>query len=95
MVNAASIHPTMEVVSANGIQLGTVDSVEGHTIKLRRKDPDAHGQHHYIPLEWVESIGVDLRLNKTWEEARHEWQTAPPAAGSFTRLPWRAAAKPL
>ena len=46
MVNTASIRPKMEVVSANGIQLGTVDSVEGNTIKLRKKDPDAHGQHH-------------------------------------------------
>jgi len=75
MVDASAIREKMEVVASNGIELGTVDKVEGDSIKLRRKDPDAQGRHHFIPLDWVESVGLNVRLTKSWEEARAEWRT--------------------
>src|SRR5690349_16419933 len=41
---------------AEGVHVGTVDHLDGDRfIKLKRKDsPD--GQHHWIPLEWVEKV---------------------------------------
>ena len=47
----------MAVHGSCGGRVGTVDSVEGHLIKLTRDGPNAAGQHHYIPVQWVASVG--------------------------------------
>ncbi len=76
MVDAAQIKEHVEIVGSDGAHVGTVDHMEGSDrIKLTRKDPAAHGHHHYIPLEWVESVENDkVRLNKTGQEAEAHWQ---------------------
>jgi hypothetical protein len=76
MVDATQIKEHTEVVGSDGAHVGTVDHMEGSDrIKLTRRDPAAHGQHHYIPLEWVDSVEGDrVRLNKTGEEAQAQWQ---------------------
>jgi len=53
----------MQVKDANGEHVGTVDHVEGDQLKLTRSgSPD--GQHHYVPLEQVESMDeVAVYLN--------------------------------
>jgi hypothetical protein len=79
MADTSGIREHMEVVSASGIHVGTVDKFEGDSIKLTRNDPDAAGQHHYIPLAWVESVGQTVRLNKEWSEVKDHWQAAPAA----------------
>jgi hypothetical protein len=81
MVDASTIREHMEVVASNGIHLGTVDRVEGDSIKLTRDDPDANGRHHTIPLSWVEEVADAVRLNKEWGEAKWEWTTVPQSAG--------------
>lgn len=48
----------MEVLDASGRHLGTVDEIEGDTIKLTRTD-SADGQHHYIAIDHVDSISDD------------------------------------
>ena len=30
--------------------------MEGDRIKLAKNDPQAGGQHHYIPTDWVERV---------------------------------------
>jgi len=76
MVDAAQIKEHAEVVGSDDAHVGTVDHMDGSDrIKLTRRDAEAHGEHHYIPLEWVESIEGDrVRLNKTGEEAEAQWQ---------------------
>jgi hypothetical protein len=76
MVDAAQIKDHTEVVGSDGAHVGTVDHMEGgNRIKLTRRDPNAGGEHHYIPLEWVDSVEGDrVRLNKTGEEAKAQWQ---------------------
>ena len=81
MVDATAVREHMEVVASNGIHLGTVDKVEGDSIKLTRKDADAKGRHHTIPLAWVEEVADVVRLNKEWGEARWEWSTVPLSSG--------------
>ena len=81
MVDASTIREHMEVVASNGIHLGTVDRVEGDSIKLTRNDADAKGRHHLIPLAWVEEVADAVRLNKEWGEAKWEWGTVPRSAG--------------
>jgi len=76
MADAVQIKEHAEIVGSDGAHVGTVDHMDGSDrIKLTRKDPAAHGHHHYIPLEWVESVENDkVRLNKTAQEAEAQWQ---------------------
>jgi hypothetical protein len=54
-----------------------VDHVEGDRIKLARNDPQAGGQHHYIPAEWVERVdGDQLCLRQRASEACSQWVAA-------------------
>lgn len=76
MVDATQIKEHAEVIGSDGAHVGTVDRVEGGSrIKLTRRDPNAGGEHHYIPLDRVEAIDGDrVRLSITGEEAEAHWQ---------------------
>lgn len=53
MVDTTKISEHMEVVGSDGEHVGLVDNLG---IKLTKNDPNAHGQHHYIKLEYVTSV---------------------------------------
>ena len=61
----------MEVIGADGVHVGTIDSIEGDRIKLTRKDSSAGyeggqhtGHHHYLPLGLVAEVeGDTVRLS--------------------------------
>ena len=73
MANASQIREHMDVVGSDGQHVGTVDKVEGDRIKLTKNDPQAQGQHRYIPLDMVESVQQNaVRLNMTAEQARQQ-----------------------
>jgi hypothetical protein len=72
MANASQIREHMKVVGSDGQHVGSVDKVEGDRIKLTKNDPRAQGQHRYIPLDMVESVQQDVRLNLTAEQARQQ-----------------------
>ncbi|MFP4243967.1 DUF2171 domain-containing protein [Pseudomonas sp. JUb52] len=78
MVDATQIKEHAEVVGSDGQHVGTVDHMEGaDRIKLTKRDQDADGKHHYIPLSWVQSVeGSQVHLSKTRDEAESEWQAA-------------------
>lgn len=75
-MNAQDIRERMEVIGSCGNKLGVVDHIEGGSIKLTRKDSD-DGQHHFIPLDWVDHVDRHVHLNKNCGEARRDWQAAP------------------
>ena len=59
------IREHMEVIGADGVHIGTVDSIEGNRIKLIRADSGiAHSDHHhYIPQGLVAAVeGDQVRL---------------------------------
>lgn len=73
MANASQIKEHMEVVGSDGQHVGTVDRVEGDRIKLTKDDPQAQGQHHYLPINTVASVDKDaVRLNMTADQARQQ-----------------------
>ena len=73
MANASQIREHMEVVGSDGQHVGTVDKIEGDRIKLTKNDPQAQGQHRYIPLDTVASVEQNaVRLNLTAEQARQQ-----------------------
>jgi hypothetical protein len=78
MTEMQQIQPHMEVVGSDGQHVGVVDAIENSIIKLTRNDPDAEGQHHYIPLTWVEAVTQSVQLSIPAEQARNEWTTEAP-----------------
>ena len=64
MANASDIRPHMEVYGSDGTLIGTVDHVDGDSIKLARKD-QVDGQHHYVPLSAVARVDTHVHLNST------------------------------
>lgn len=80
MTGTSNIREHMTVVGSCGNPVGTVDRVEEDSIKLAKNDPKAGGQHHFIPVSWVESVDDQVHLNKNCGEAIREWQTDPAAA---------------
>ena len=77
MVNAEQIREHATVVGSDGGHVGTVDHVGKGEIKLTRKDADAGGLHHYVPLDFVQSVeGDQVRLSKPADEVKREWSTS-------------------
>ena len=59
MADTSKIREHSEVISADGLHVGTVDRVEGDRIKLTKQDSGEgrhKGHHHYISLELVASV---------------------------------------
>jgi hypothetical protein len=74
MINASEIKPHMPVVCSMDGQFAVVDHMEGSdTIKLQKDD---QGQHHYIPLSWVQSVSNGkVKVDRPGKEAMQQWST--------------------
>ena len=76
-MDVSNIREHMKVIGSDQQPVGTIDHIEGNRIKLAKNDPQAGGQHHYIPADWVERIdGEEVRLRKNAKEVRQQWQNA-------------------
>lgn len=74
-MDLGNIRPRMDVVGSDGEHLGTVDHVEHNRIKLRRNDPAAEGQHHWLAQDTIASVdGNTVRLAVPASQARRSWQ---------------------
>ncbi len=80
--HAAKVQDHMEVVGSCGTHVGTVDHLDGTTIKLTRKDAAAGGEHHWIPLSWVASVDDKVRLTKNHLAAMAGWSSDAASAGA-------------
>jgi len=64
----------MEVIGADGVHVGTVDHVDGHRIKLTRKDSGMgshQGHHHYLSCGLIAGVeGDKVRLSTTGANAQ-------------------------
>ena len=70
-----NIREHMEVVGSDGAVVGTVDRVQGSEIKLT-KGADKSGQHHFIPLDWVENVDSKVQLSKAAGDVKAQWRAA-------------------
>ena len=61
----------MDVIGADGVHVGTVDSVDGDRIKLTKQDSGAHsGHHHYLSGGLVAEVeGDKVRLSANADNA--------------------------
>ena len=66
-MNDDRIKPSMEVIGADGVHVGTVDRVENGRIRLAKEDSGEgrhRGHHHYIDLGLVADVeGEKVRLS--------------------------------
>ncbi len=63
----------MEVYASDGTKIGTVDHMEGaDRIKLAKAtSPD--GEHHYVPMAWVDHVDRHVHLNRTFADIKAAW----------------------
>ena len=73
---AAQVRAGLEVVGSDGVHVGTVDHMDGGRIKLKKADPAAGGEHHYLTQEMVRSVGDKIVLAVTSAEAKARWAEA-------------------
>ncbi len=77
MVDAFAIQENFEVVGSDGDPIGLVDHLDDDGIKLKWKDGESGGKHHWIPVDWVDNVVVqDMRvtLNITGDDAQSRWR---------------------
>jgi hypothetical protein len=65
----STIAEHMDVIAADGESIGKVDHMQDGRIKLTKtSSPD--GQHHFVPLTWIDHIDAHIHLNKTLSAIR-------------------------
>lgn len=59
------IEPHMEVIGADGVHVGKVDTIEPHGIRLTRQEGGSHaGHHHFISAALIADVeGDKVRLS--------------------------------
>ena len=71
MTDLSQIREHMNVISADGVPVGTVDKVEGDRIKLTKADSGQgshEGHHHYLSVGLVAGVeGDTVRLSAAIE----------------------------
>jgi hypothetical protein len=79
-MGSSGIKEHMEVLASCGKHVGTVDGIEGESVKLTKSDPTAGNLHHFIPLEWVDHVDQHVHLKRNSEEVFGNWkaETASP-----------------
>ena len=72
----SDIRERMDVIASCGTKVGVVDHIEGGAIKLTKSDsPD--GQHHFIPVAWVDHVDSHVHLKKNSQETKQGWKSDP------------------
>jgi hypothetical protein len=92
MADLSRIQPHMEIVGADGVHLGTVDSVEGNRIKLTKQDSGSHKHHHhYVSGGLVAAVEGDrVRLSANAVNAAFlEEEADGSALGEQSLFSWR------
>jgi len=74
--STSEIRERMDVIASCGTKVGVVDHMEGGAIKLTKSDsPD--GQHHFIPVGWVDHVDSHVHLKKNSQETEQGWKSEP------------------
>jgi hypothetical protein len=92
MADLSRIREHMEVIGADGVHVGTVDSVSGDRIKLIKADSGSHqGHHHYVSAGLVADIeGDKVRLSANGANAALlEEEQDGSALGEQSLFTWR------
>ena len=72
----AQIRDGMEIVGSDGLHVGALDHMDGGRLKLKKVDPAAGGEHHYLTQDLVQSVAGEIMLAVTAAEAKARWAKA-------------------
>lgn len=73
LLDTSRIVEHMDVIASDGTKIGTVDHLDGpDKIKLA-KNTSPDGQHHYIPVSWIDHIDAHVHLKASSVEAKAGW----------------------
>ncbi len=61
MVDIGSVRKDMQVIGADGTQVGVVDDIENGRIKLTKRD-SADGHHHYLDVSDIDHVDSHVHL---------------------------------
>ena len=73
MADLSEVREHMEIVGADGVHVGTVDSVEGGRIKMIKADSGSHGGHHHYLSEGLIAAVEDGRVRLSANGANAAW----------------------
>ena len=60
----------MEVYASDGTKVGTVEHMDGPDRFKLAKSTSPDGQHHFVPMAWVDHVDRHVHLNKTVSEMK-------------------------
>ena len=73
MMHVQQIKEGLEVVGSDDAHVGTVDSLSGQLLKLKKNDPGSGGSHHYLDIGLIAAVDDKIRLIVSSAEARERW----------------------
>ncbi|PRH87651.1 hypothetical protein C5L14_11815 [Labrys okinawensis] len=62
----------MEVITSDGVNIGTVDDLGDDQIRLA-KNTSPDGVHHFVPLDWVDHVDAQVHLKRKAPEVQAVW----------------------
>jgi hypothetical protein len=75
MVAPMMIKDHMEIVGMAGFMSAPSITWKARTrSKLTKDDSDAAGEHHFIPLTWVDHVDAKVHLKQSGAEAKARWK---------------------
>ncbi|MBP0581975.1 DUF2171 domain-containing protein [Labrys sp. LIt4] len=66
------IRENMEVITSDGVNIGTVDDLGDDQIRLA-KNTSPDGVHHFVPLDWVDHVDAQVHLKRKAPEVQAVW----------------------
>ncbi len=63
----------MDVIASDGTKVGTVDHMDGADRIELAKTTSPDGQHHHVPMAWVDHVDKHVHLKKTSAEVKAGW----------------------
>lgn len=74
MMFVDQIREGLTVIGSDRVHVGTVDSLSGQLLKLKKNDPASGGTHHYLDLALVAGVDSDtIVLIVPAAEAKQRW----------------------
>jgi hypothetical protein len=74
MLRSDYIKEHMDVVSADGFNVGNVERILGTELRVSDEAIAEVPSHHMIPFTWVERVDDKVRLNTTRDDAEQLWK---------------------
>lgn len=71
--DAGRIVEHMDVIASDGTKVGTVDHMEGSDKIKLAKSTSPDGQHHHVPMAWVDHVDQHVHLKRTVAEIKAGW----------------------